>query len=63
MRQQDGNAPVYIAVCLAILAALASSRRNHMDIDATVLWLLTLQAQAVEMPQMDPEQPMQVASP
>jgi hypothetical protein len=63
MRQQAGNVPTYIAVGLATLAAIMSSRPDHTDIDATVLRLLTLHAQALDMPPPDPEQPMQITSP
>lgn len=67
MRQQRGNLPTYIALGLAVVAAIMSSSRHQpnvgADLDAALLSLLTIQALATDMPQSDPEQPMLFASP
>lgn len=63
MRQQIERAPAYIAIGLAALAAVMSSSRHRVDLDAALLSLLTIEAQALDFSQIDPEQPMQFASP
>jgi hypothetical protein len=44
MRQQSSNFTVYLALALAMLAAIASMPANGRDAEAKVLWLLNTQA-------------------
>ena len=63
MRHHAGNVPTYIAIGLAALAAIMSDPRRHTDLDATLLWLLTVQGRALDMPQPDPQEATRFVSP
>ena len=63
MPQKGGTVPTYIALGLAALAAAMSGPQVRLaDIDGTLLWLLTVQAQAPDMPQL-PGESMRFGSP
>jgi len=65
MRQKTETLPMYLALGLAALAAVMSGfqQRPDIDIDATVLYVLTASANALDMPQPDPEKLEQFTSP
>lgn len=62
MPQKAGTLPTYIALGLAALAAIMSGPQvRFRDIDSTLLWVLTLRAQALDAPQL-PGEPIRFGS-
>lgn len=64
MQQLAGSVPTYIAMGLAALAAVMSGGQPRLgDIDGALLWLLTAQGRALDMPQPILEEPTRFTSP
>ena len=64
MRSQAAMLPAYLAMGLAALAAMMSGPVPRLgDIDGAMLWLLTAEAAAVDMPPADVAEQMPFAGP
>lgn len=62
MRQTIEIVPTYLALGLAVAAAVMSGSQRPSDIDGALLYMLTATANALDMP-LDTEQLEQFASP
>ena len=63
MHEQAGFMPTYLALGLAALAAVLSAPKTPRDIDADLLWLLTAEATAIDVPPAYADGVVQFAGP